>query len=115
MPLLHISVNQIVATDKKQTVMKEASALTSTLLGKPEAYVMIKLDDDADILFAGTDKPAAHLLFKSLGLPEDKTAQFSEALCQFINQQFDIDVGRVYIEFTNGERHLWGWNNKTFG
>jgi len=31
-----------------------------------------------------------------------------------IKQQLGIDESRVYIEFSNPERHMWGWNGATF-
>jgi hypothetical protein len=35
-------------------------------------------------------------------------------LCGFITQELGIAAERIYIEFSGPERHMWGWNNKTF-
>ncbi len=112
MPLLEITTNTTINQSDK--VAEQASKLTADILGKPESYVMVKLLPEQTLIFAGTDAPAAHVQLKSLGLPESKTADFSAAICAFISSELDIDSGRIYIEFANPERHMWGWDGKTF-
>ncbi len=112
MPVLQITTN--VSVDNKDALAKHASALVAEMLGKPESYVMIDLYGNADLIFAGTDAPCAHLLLKSLGLPENETKAYSENLCAFVDQQLGVPPSRTYIEFINPERHMFGWNNATF-
>lgn len=112
MPLLHITTN--VSVDDASELARAASRLAAGLLGKPESYVMVHIDAGAQLMFAGSDEPAAHLKLKSLGLPEDKTGEYSAALCDFIEQQIGVPPGRTYIEFSGPPRHLWGWNGSTF-
>ena len=112
MPLLQINTNINVA--EIDQLATDASKLIAGLLGKPESYVMISVTDKSTLLFAGTAEPAAHLKLKSLGLDEDATTAYSETLCQFINEKLDIPGSRIYIEFFNPDRHLWGWDDGTF-
>jgi phenylpyruvate tautomerase PptA (4-oxalocrotonate tautomerase family) len=114
MPLLSISTNQLVQADQCKLVIRTASSLVADLLGKPESYVMVMLNDNANMLFAGSDEPLAYLELKSLGLPENDTGRLSEQLCQLMNSELGVPVDRVYIEFSNPERHMWGWNKGTF-
>ncbi|MCW4293115.1 MAG: phenylpyruvate tautomerase MIF-related protein [Candidatus Thiodiazotropha taylori] len=51
---------------------------------------------------------------KSIGLPVDRTGDFSKLLCLLMQKQLQISEERVYIEFSSAERHLWGWNSATF-
>ena len=112
MPLLEITTNTSV--ENSMDIAEQASALTAEILGKPESYVMVKILPEQMLIFAGTNKPAAHVTLKSLGLPEDKTADYSASLCAFISKKFAIDSARIYIEFANPQRHMWGWDNRTF-
>ena len=112
MPLLEISTNTII--ENAQEVARQASKLTAEILGKPESYVMIKLQAEQILLFAGSDEAAAHVKLKSLGLPEDKTTEFSARLCDFIESELTIKSARIYIEFSSPERHMWGWDKTTF-
>lgn len=112
MPLLQITTN--VNHENTASLAKAASRFTAELLGKPESYVMVRIDAGADLWFAGTDEAAAHIKLKSLGLPESSTGKYSAAICGFIEQQLGVSPGRIYIEFSGPPRHLWGWNGSTF-
>jgi len=112
MPLLEISTNTPV--DDCQQLAGLASKLTADMLGKPESYVMVKILPGQTLLFAGSDEPAAHVKLKSLGLPENNTADFSSKICAFLNSELNINSSRIYIEFSSPQRHMWGWDNRTF-
>ena len=112
MPLLQISTN--IAIENCQQFAEKASKLTAEMLGKPESYVMVKVLAEQTLIFAGTSEPAAHLKLKSLGLAESKTADLSSMLCAFIDSELDINSARIYIEFSGPERHMWGWDSRTF-
>jgi len=112
MPLLELTTNTKI--DDCTQVAQQASKLTAEILGKPESYVMVKIKPEQALIFAGSDEPAAHVKLKSLGLPESNTADFSSRICSFIHSELGIDSARVYIEFADPERHMWGWDGKTF-
>ena len=112
MPLLEISTNTQIADI--QSFTRQASELTAEILGKPESYVMVKILPDQALLFAGSDEAAAHVKLKSLGLPENDTSELSAKICWFIESALAISSSRIYIEFSSPERHLWGWDKKTF-
>ena len=112
MPVLQITTN--VTIDNADALAKQASSLAAEILGKPESYVMVSINGAADLIFAGTNDPCAHLMLKSLGLPESETRTYSEKLCGFIEQQLGVSPSRTYIEFINPERHMFGWDNRTF-
>ncbi len=113
MPLLTISTNTSI--DNPDTLALAASELTAKLLGKPESYVMVKIESVQVLSFAGSFAPAAHLRLKSLGLAETETTRLSAALCGFIEDTLDIPGGRIYIEFASPDRPMWGWDKRTFG
>ncbi len=114
MPFLKIDTNVTLSYEQKEELMAAASQLLSQLLQKPESYVMVSIRTGAHMLFAGNTDPCAYLEFKSLGLPESSTPAFSDAISQLINRQTGVDKGRIYIEFSAPQRHLWGWNGATF-
>ncbi len=115
MPLLTLITNLDVAADEQIPLLSTLSTLVTQLLGKPQSYVMTILQDNQPMLMGGTEEPSAYLQLKSLGLPEDSTTGFSAALCDTITEQLGIPANRIYIEFSNPPRHLWGWNRGTFG
>ncbi len=114
MPLLTLTTNITLDAEHRQAFARHASREVASLLGKAENYVMVQVSDGACLLFAGSEQAAALLELKSLGLPEQRSGEFSAALCRLVQEQLGIDPARIYIEFSSPPRHLWGWNGKTF-
>ncbi|TNG00408.1 MAG: hypothetical protein EP297_03810 [Gammaproteobacteria bacterium] len=113
MPLITLRTNQVVSD--KTDLCHQLSATAAELLGKSEKYVMTLVQDQQAMSFAGNDAPTALVEVKSLGLPEDVTTSMSEKLCRKVTELVNIPGERIYIEFSNPPRHLWGWNSGTFG
>jgi phenylpyruvate tautomerase PptA (4-oxalocrotonate tautomerase family) len=113
MPLLSIHTNQPAPADQDRA-LREISTAVAEMLGKPERYVMVSLATGRAMLFGGDDAPLAYLELKSIGLPEERSHEFSAALCQLMRAHLGIAPERVYIEFSAPARHLWGWNHNTF-
>ncbi len=112
MPILTITSNQILDTASNQ--LNILSQIVADALGKPEAYVMISLHHNPEMLFAGNTEPLAFCELKSLGLQESQTTELSQRLCKSIEELFYISPKRTYIEFTAPPRRMWGWDSKTF-
>ena len=114
MPLLKIETNQAVDADARSRLIATASQQVAELLGKPERYVMVSLQENPAMLFGGSNDPLAYLELKSIGLPETRTAELSQALAQLMHEQLGLPADRVYIEFADAARNMWGWNGGTF-
>ena len=97
-----------------QQLIRDASALVAEQLGKPERYVMVTLEPASAMLFAGEASPLAFLELKSIGLSEQQTPPLSASLCGLMHEALGVDQDRVYIEFADAPRKMWGWNGGTF-
>lgn len=113
MPFLSIETNTPPPANSGRLTAELSSAMAEWL-GKPEAYVMVRMQRNPDMRFAGTTEPLAYCELKSIGLPESRTAEFSQALCERLEELLAIPRERVYIEFADAPRKLWGWNGGTF-
>ena len=114
MPLLKIQTNQLIDADRQKSLIHRASQEVAGMLGKPERYVMVSIEHNPAMLFGGTDAPLAYLELKSNGLPESKSADCSGALASLLNDELGLPAERIYIEFTDAPRTMWGWNGGTF-
>lgn len=114
MPLLKIQTSQPVDADKKRALAADASKAVADMLGKPERYVMISIEENPAMLFGGSDDPLAYLELKSIGLPDSKTGEYSAALAALLDRHLGLPADRVYIEFADAPRAMWGWNGGTF-
>ena len=109
MPYLKIQTNLPLSPRAERTILKSASALVASELDKPESLVMVALQPDTAMLFAGTDDPVAFLELKAIGLPGKKTKKLSAALSRLIEEHLGIASDRVYVKFIDVHRSMWGW------
>ena len=84
------------------------------MLGKPEKYVMVSIEAGKQMMFGGKADLTAFVQLKSIGLPVDRCAEFSGKICDFLSGELGIQPDRVFIDFTDLERNMFGWDGKTF-
>ncbi len=102
MPFLKIQTNHAVDPSTDEALLAKASKLVAKELGKPESYVMVQLQKESPMLFAGSNAPLAYLELKSIGLPNNSTtSNLSNALCTLMEQELSIPKDRIYIEFAD--------------
>ncbi|HEX9295086.1 MAG TPA: phenylpyruvate tautomerase MIF-related protein [Polyangiaceae bacterium] len=83
---------------------------------KSEQWVMTSLVPDLAMTFGGTSDPCCFAAVKNVGqLPPARAVEMSEDLCSRLADGLGIAKARVYLEFTEAEGRLWGWNGETFG
>lgn len=114
MPYLNVSTNQTMDKAAQLAAVAKLSQACAEMLGKPESYMMVSLNSDQCMSFGGSSAPCAIVGLASLGLPESKTGDFSKSLCTLIGEICQLPSDRIYIHFTNPQRHMWGWNQSTF-
>ncbi|HIA07907.1 MAG TPA: hypothetical protein EYN73_02280 [Chromatiaceae bacterium] len=114
MPLLSIQSNHEINASERDAAIGELSSQIASMLGKPESYVMVNIQHNPAMSFGGSRDPLVYIELKSLGMDENRTTEFSATLCGLVNEIFSIPADRVYIEFSSGPRHMWGWNGTTF-
>jgi phenylpyruvate tautomerase len=114
MPYFSIETNQTIDQASSRELMKKTSAFIAELLSKPESYVMIAIKPGTPLIFAGSDEPTAFVRLKSIGLPKDRCSELSEKICGFVEQELKVPPNRVFIDFKDLARDMFGWNAKTF-
>jgi phenylpyruvate tautomerase PptA (4-oxalocrotonate tautomerase family) len=114
MPLLRIQTNAELPREQQRALLATASRLVSNQLGKPERYVMVAMEHNPAMLFAGEEEPLAYLELKSIGLPPAATGSLSRALCELVQEALEVSPDRIYIEFSDAAPKMWGWNGGTF-
>ncbi len=116
MPLLNVLTSALPEPARRAPLLASLSGLLARELGKPERYVMVALDGCADMSFAGTPEPACYAELKNVGsLAAQDAERLSGVLCAALSRGLGVAADRIYIEFTNADGALWGWNGGTFG
>ncbi|WP_303909552.1 phenylpyruvate tautomerase MIF-related protein [Thiohalomonas denitrificans] len=114
MPYLMVQTNKALPATQKGEFLAIASQTVAEALGKPERLVMVALEDETPMVFGGDHAPCVYMELKSIGLPQERTAELSESLCSLIEKTLGIARERIFIEFADAERHMWGYNGETF-
>jgi len=114
LPVLKIQTNETLGEETQHRLMSKLSSLTAEILGKPERYVMVILESGVSMQFAADRAPLIYAELKSIDLPANRTAEISAKVCATLTEILGIPGERIYIEFSNAQRHLWGWNGATF-
>ena len=94
-------------------LLLKSSDFISSLLNKPENFVMIKLSDSLHMSFAGTNEPCCFIEIKSIGSIEP--SKMSKPICEFFSNELKIPSERIYIYFDDVDSNMWAWNSRTFG
>jgi phenylpyruvate tautomerase PptA (4-oxalocrotonate tautomerase family) len=114
MPYFSVETSKIIDQVGEEALSHKASAFIAELLGKPEGYVMVAIKHSTPMRFGGGLGPTAMVQLHSIGLPEERCAEFSGKICAFIEETLGVAPDRIYIDFRDLKRSMFGWNGKTF-
>ena len=116
MPLIKLQTS-VAAPEKSavEAMLKTLSSKLATHFNKSEAYVMTAFEPEVAMTFGGTTEPVCFIEIKNIGtMTPEQTKAMSEDFCQVVNEKLAVPKNRIYLEFADAKRHLWGWNGTTF-
>jgi len=116
MPLIQIvSSAEPPVGEARARLLDTLSRLLAAQFGKPEQWVMTSLMPRAEMTFAGTTEPCCYVEIKNIGaMGEEDARRISAEVTRELCLALGVRENRVYIELTNAEPHLWGWDGGTF-
>ena len=116
MPLAKIYTTEDVELSDFAKVSKSISGILSSVLNKSEDYIMCVYPKSHYQSFANNSlDPSIYVEIKNVGvLSPEVTSELTEKLTSILIENTEAPASRIYIEFQNSERHMWGWNGKTF-
>lgn len=115
MPCLNVSTNVNLEGVDTSAVLADASSTVATIIGKPEAYVMVVLKGSVPMAFGGTQEPAAYGELVSIGgLNPDVNKKLSAGIASILESKLSISKSRFYLKFHDSKRSDFGWNGTTF-
>ena len=113
MPYIHAKFTGTV-TPEKETEIKSALGEAITLLGKPERYLMVEIEDNRRLYFGGkNDQPIAFFDVSLLhSAPRASYEKLTARLCEIAKDTMNVDGGNVYVKFEETEN--WGYDSFMF-
>jgi len=96
---LHLEIRQVIASN----------------IGKSEDFVLTIFNPNTSMQFGEKAGNSAYCEIKNVGtLSPEITNLITNSVTEILSQKLKISSDQLYIEFQESERHLWGWNGKTF-
>ena len=110
-------INTMVTTEitfEKEEILKAKLGKALSLIGKPEAYLMLNFAENCRLWFAGSnDEDAAYVEVALLhSAPKASYAKLTEAICDILNEELSIPANRIYVKFS--ETEFWGYDGFMF-
>ncbi len=116
MPLVKIQYSKKININSFESLSNELSSKIASLLGKSIDFVMI-IFEASDFQYFGGDaeKASLYIEVKNVGTISPETSnEITSFLTNTLNFNCEVESSRIYIEFSDSERHMWGWDGKTF-
>ena len=113
MPFIDSKITVKVTPEQKEEIKKEFGKLIGTL-NKPEAYLMVGIEDAYDLWMGGKklDK-GAYVAVSLLGnAPKELYEKLTGQICSMLAEKLGIPGNAVYV--TYHPVNDWGWNGSNF-
>ncbi|KAG5053989.1 hypothetical protein JHK85_006499 [Glycine max] len=115
MPCLNLSTNVSLEGVDTSSILAEATSSVASIIGKPEAYVMIVLKGSVPIAFGGNEQPAAYGELVSIGgLNPSVNKELSAAIASILETKLSVPKSRFFLKFYDTKGSNFGWNGSTF-
>lgn len=114
MPYMHVRTNVQVNEEKRLALKKAFGEAISLLPGKNESWLMVDIEDEACLFFAGEgDRPLAmveaELLGKSTPAAYEK---LTARVCEIMQRELAVSPDGVYVKYAEVDH--WGYNGRNF-
>ena len=111
MPFINVMTSSEIK-DKNALKSELGNAITA-IPGKSEAWLMVKLEDKADMYFKGSDEPCAMFEIAIFGTA-DKSAyeDLTKRICKISEEYLSVKSDRTYVKYNGLDK--WGYDNFNF-
>lgn len=101
-------------SDSQKEDLKCGFGETMSLIGKPEAFLMVNIEDKKDLWFAGEKlEKGAYVSLSLLGNSTSENYQkVTKAICLLLSEKLGIDPDKIYVTYHPVSD--WGWNGSNF-
>ncbi len=99
---------------KKRDALKSELGKAISILGKPESYLMLSIEDNQDLYFGGRRlEKGAYVEVKLLGtVNAESSDRMTEKICGIFKSVLDIPGDSIYVSYWGTPN--WGYNGGNF-
>lgn len=113
MPFINVKTNLPVAPAQESALKAELGRKISALPGKTERWLMVGVEPQYHLWFAGSDAPAAMVSVSLYGdAPAEACSALTSAVTETLQAHLSLSPERVYVRYSSHAQ--WGWNGENF-
>lgn len=113
MPYLQITTNIPVSDHTADVIQQQMGYAISSLKGKSEQWLAMRIEDDARMWFAGNDDPFIMTQVAIYGSADLEDYEMLTArITDILESTLDVSPERIYVKYS--ETDSWGWNGRNF-
>ena len=113
MPFINAKLT-VPVDDAKKEAIKSKFGQAVSIIGKPESFLMVGIEDNYDLWFAGekVDR-GAYVAVEIYGnASSDAYNRMTGEICNILGDELDIPGDRIYVKYQGVAD--WGWNGRNF-
>ena len=113
MPFINAKFSSAVSEQKEKEI-KTALGEAIALIGKPERYLMVEIEDNRRLYFGGSNTEPIAFFDVSLlhSAPRASYEKLTARLCEIARDTMGVDGSNVYVKFEETEN--WGYDGFMF-
>jgi len=113
-PVLTVHTTATIDDGAIPTLLTACSTTLAEAMAQPEGYVMTLFERADAMTMAGTSDPSCLVDVRSVvELTGDQTQAITARLCSLVRDHLGVEPNRVFVNFTDFRRAMWGFNGST--
>lgn len=113
MPYIRTTTNVSVSDEAASRIREQLGAAIELIPGKSERWLMLAMEENKKMYFAGSDEPLAMAEVSLFGGADgDSYNKLTGKITEILSDVLSIPANRIYVRYS--ETAYWGWNGENF-
>ena len=113
MPFIRTTTNVSVSDSAAEKIRQQLGQAIRLIPGKSEQWLMLAMEGDKKMYFAGSDEPLAMAEVSPYGSASgDCYNKLTGKITEILSDVLSIPANRIYVRYA--ETEYWGWNGENF-
>lgn len=113
MPFIEIKTDKKITKELEAALVRDFGQAIETFSGKTEKYLMVNIEGECGMAFAGVIGDCCMVSVDLLGSATPEAYEkMTKVTCTLISRVLGIPEDRVYVKYS--EYETWGWNGINF-
>ena len=109
MPYINLTTTEKINDQTAKALKEQLGEAISLLPGKTEQWLMINLDGEKTLSFAGVFEPCAIADIAIFGSStSDAYNKLTAKVTEILEENLNLPADKIYVSYS--ERNIWGWN-----